>query len=281
MSASLSYLPSLLSSLSGATDPLLDAIYGGSGTGQTAQSALQALTNAEQNQTQEVNATAAQPSVERAVATFTAAVKSATDVNQLLSNQSVMDVLLTANGLGDQTNYTALAKAALTSDVNDPNSLVNQLSDTRWKTLASTYNFATQGLSAIQTPQAIAAIGKAYAQTVWEQNEDAATPGLANALTFKATASSATSVDQILGNLTLRTVVTTTLGIPQEIAFQSTEAQEKAITDRLDITQLQDPKFVASFTQRYLIANAQNNSSTSSSTPDITTLAVQAGGILV
>jgi hypothetical protein len=281
MSDSLSYLPSLLSGLTGATDPLLSAIYGQSSSGPTAQSALQALSNAEQNQTQEIAATAAQPSVARTIASFTQAVNGATSVDQLLSDPTVMNVLLTANGLGDQTDYKALATKALESDVNHPDSLVNQLSDTRWKTVASTYNFATQGLAAIQTPQAIAAISQAYAQTVWEQNEDAATPGLANALSFKATAASVTSVDQILGDPTMRTVVTTALGIPQQIAFQSINAQEKAITDRLDVTKLQDPQFVEDLAQRYLIANVQNSSSSSSSTPDMTTLAIQAGGILV
>ena len=280
MSGSLNYLPSLVSTLSGTSDALLNAIYGQGRAIQTGQSAVVALANAQHNETSEIAATAKQPSVKRAIADFTKAVQSATSVKQLLANPSVMNVLLTANGMSDQIGYTALAKAALTSNVNDANSLVNKLTDTRWKTLASTYNFATSGLSGIQRPKAIAAIAKAYAQTVWEQAEDKATPGLANALTFIAQASSARSVDAILGNPTLRTVVTTTLGIPKQIAFQTLGAQEKSISSRFDVTKLQDPKFVQSFAQRYLIANAQNQSSASSIT-DITTLAAQAGGIVV
>jgi hypothetical protein len=280
VSGSLSYLPSLLSTISGTSDALLSAIYGQGGSAETGQSAIAALANAQKNETPEVTATAQQASVQRAIANFTKAVTSATSVKQLLANPSVMNVLLTANGMSDQVGYTALATAALTSKVNDSTSLVNQLTDTRWKTLASTYNFATQGLSAIQNPKAIAAISHAYAQTVWEQNQDNATPGLANALTFIAQASSAKSVDAILGNPTLRTVVTTALGIPEQIAFQQIGAQEKAISSQLDVTKLQDPKFVQSFAQRYLVAYAQNQSNTSSST-DITALAVQAGGILV
>lgn len=280
MSTSLSYLTSLFAASSGGTDPLLQALYGGGTAGQSGQAALQALANAEQTETQQVAATASQPAVQRAMSAFANAVNSASNVNDLLSNKAAMDVLLTASGLGDQKDYTALAKAALTSDLNNPDSLVNQLSDTRWKTLASTYNFAANGLSALKQPSAIAAVGKAYAQTVWEQAQDAATPGLANALAFRSLAGSVTSVDQILGDMTLRTVVTTALGIPKEIAFQSLSAQEKAIADRLDVGKFQDPKFVESFVQRYLIANAQNGAGPSSST-DLTSLAAQAGGILV
>ena len=76
----------------------------------------------------------------------------------------------------------------------------------------------------------------------------------------------------------MRTVVTTALGIPQQIAFQSLGAQEKAISTRLDIKQFQDPKFVETFAQRYLIANSGSASATA--TPDLTTLAVQGQGIL-
>ena len=189
-----------------------------------------------------------------------------------------MNVLLTANGMSDQIGYTALATKALTSNLSDPHSLANSLTDTRWKTLATTYNFAAHGLSAIQAPAAIASVAAAYTKATWAHNEDSVTPGLSNALAFKAQASTITSVDQILGNPTLRTVVTTALSIPEQIAFQNLGAQENAISSRVNIKQFQDPKFVETFVQRYLIAN--NGSSSATSTPDLTTLAVQGQGIL-
>jgi hypothetical protein len=254
----------------------LDAIYG-TGSSSSTQNPVQALASAEANQKQDLKVTAAQPDVQRATKAFTQAVSSAKSVNQLLSNPTVMNFLLTANGMSDQIGYTALATKALTSNLSDPKSLANQLTDTRWKTLASTYNFAANGLAAIKTPAAIAAISDAYVKATWQHNEDAVTPGLSNALAFKAQASAITSVDQILGNPTLRTVVTTALGIPQQIAFQELGAQENAISSRLNIKQLQDPKFVETFVQRYLIANSSSSSATS--TPDLTTLAVKGQGV--
>ncbi len=73
--------------------------------------------------------------------------------------------------------------------------------------------------------------------------------------------------------------MTTALGIPKQIAFQTLNAQEHAISNRVDIKQFQNPKFVEGFVQRYLIANAANSSSTAS-TPDLTTLATQGQGLL-
>src|SRR5271166_2135278 len=284
MSISLSYLTTLYSSsTSDAGTSLLDTLYGigTQSTNASGQDPVQALQSAEQNQTQDIKATAAQPDVQTAIAAFTKAVNSAKSVTQLLANPAVMNVLLTANGMSDQIGYTALATKALTSNLSDSNSLANTLTDTRWKTLAQTYNFNVNGLASIQNPTAIASIANAYATATWQNNEDSVTPGLSNALAFKAQASTITSVDQILGNSMMRTVVTTALGIPEQIAFQPLEAQEKAVSSQVDIKQFQSPAFVESFIQRYLIANSANTSSSTSSGTDLTSLAVQAQGILV
>ena len=274
---------SLLQTTAGSSsgDPVLNALYGINGTtGASQRNPIPALTAAEQNQTKEIATTAQQPQIARDIAAFNSAVAIAKDPATLLKNPAVMKVLLTANGLGDQLAYSALASKTMLSNVNDAKSLVNQLTDTRWKTAVQTYDFANQGLSILQNPKVISTLGNAYAEVAWRQSLDATTPGLSNALSFRQSAASITSVDQILGDPTLRTVITTTLGIPQQIAFQSLPTQERAINSQIDITKFKDPKFVENFTQRYLIA-AEAASTTSSSTPTLTTLAIQAQGLIV
>ena len=198
----------------------------------------------------------------------------------LLANPQALDVLLTASGLGNQGSYTALAQKALLSNTNDPNGLANQLSSTNtlWKTTAKTYDFANQGLALIQKAGVASTIANAYAEVTWRQSLDSTTPGLSNALTFRAGASALTSVDQILGDATARTVVTGALGIPPEIAYQDIGAQEQAISSRLDLKKLQDPKFVEGLVQQYLIS-AQG--STTSGSGGIDALAVQNQGLVV
>src|ERR1700761_7827675 len=200
MSSSLSYLVSLYSDWFGGGSSLLDTIYGIGSSSVGSTDPVQALQSAEQNQTKDVKMTAAQPMVQSTIASFTKAVNSATSMSQLLANPAFMNVLLTANGMSDQIGYTALATKALTSNLSDPNSLVNKLSDTRWQTLAQDYNFSPTGLASFQNPTTIASIANLYATNVWETNQDSVTPGLSNALAFKAEASTITSVDQILGN---------------------------------------------------------------------------------
>lgn len=283
MSDTLSYLTTLYSSSFGITSTatsLLDTLYGNSAGASGSTNAVEALQTAESTEAKQVSITAEQPTVKSAISAFTKAVKSATSVDQLLANPDVMNVLLTASGMSDQIGYTALAQKTLTSNLSDPNSLVNQLTDTRWKTLAETYNFATNGLSAIQNPKVLALVSNAYAQATWESNEDSVTPGLSNALYFISQAPTIRSVDQILGDPTLFNVVTTALGVPEQIVFQDMNAEENAITSRLDISQLRNPTFVQTFAERYLIQNS-STASASTSSADLTGLAVQAQGILV
>jgi len=285
MSMTLSEISSMFgagASSGSATSGLLGALYGYTSTNSSKSSVnpITALNSAEQNQTQDIAATAAEPAVARAVNAFNTAVAKATSVQQLLSNPAVMQVLLTANGLADQIPYTALARKALMSDTTNSNSLANTLRDTRWKPVAQTYNFANKGLSIIQNPGVISTIDNAYAEVSWRKSLDAATPGLSNALTFRAKASGITLVDQILGDPIMRSVVTTALGIPLQIAFQPLRAQEKTITSQLDITQFQKPHFVDSFVQRYLIT-MNTNASTSTTTPSLASLAMQAHGLVV
>jgi hypothetical protein len=245
---------------------LLSAIYGtSSGTGTTPSTdPLGDLSRAEANSTKDIAQTAAQPQVAKDIAAFRAAVAAATTPAALLQNPTVLKVLLTANGLGDQVSYTALAQKALLSNTSDTSSLADQLPNTAWKSAASTLDFANSGLSVIQTSSVLDTIANGYAEVLWRQSLDTTTPGLSNALTFRSKASTITSVDQILGDSTLRSVVLTALGIPATIAYQDLGAQEQAISSRLDITQFADPKFVETFAQRYLIENNSASSASSS-----------------
>ncbi len=78
-------------------------------------------------------------------------------------------------------------------------------------------------------------------------------PGLGTAILFKKVAATLDTPTKVLGSAIGREVVTTALGLPKQIAIQSLNAQEKAVTQRLDISKLSDPKFVDRLVQRYLI----------------------------
>lgn len=286
MSGSIGGLGSLVLSLFNSGDSssgvsgLLSTINGG-GTTTSNVNPVAALKTAEANSTKEIARTAADPTVARDVATFRAKVAAATSPAQLLKDPTVLKVLLTANGLGDQAQYPALAQKALLSNTTDSKSLANTLPNTTWKSVAATYDFANKGLSILKNPKVLDTLANGYAEVTWRNSLDATTPGLSEALTFKGEASTIKSVDQILGDSTLRTVVTTALGIPQQIAFQDLGAQELAISSKLDITRFKDPKFVEAFTTQYLIAAGNAASSSTGSSTSLDSIAASARGLVV
>ena len=235
----------------------LGMLYGSSSSGSVSGgNPVLALAQAEKNKTKQVAAEAKKPEVQRDVAAFRKAVAGAKDVKSLLANPAVQKVLLTANGLGDQIGSTGLVTKALMSKTSDPKSLANVLSNKAWKSAAATYDFASKGLAVLKDPKVLDTVANAYAEISWRKSLDTATPGLSDALTFRETATKVKNADDILGDPVLRRVVTTTLGIPQEIAYQSLDAQEKAINSKVDVKQFKNKDFVEAFAKRYLVAAA-------------------------
>jgi hypothetical protein len=265
------------------TTAMLDTIYNGATVASTAVSTGSPLTDlrlAQANEAADVAQEAKSPQVQRDIAAFKAGIAGAKDINAALANPNVMKVLLTANNLASYIQYPALAQKALLSDPTDSKSLVNRLNDTNLLNAAKSFNFAKNGLAALQQPQVIDALANGYAEVLWRQSLEKATPGLSNALAFLKQAGTITSVDQVLGDPVNRSVVLTALGIPQQVAFQELRAQEQAVTSRVDIKKFQDPTFVTRLTDQYLLTMQQNAKSSSGGT-DLTALAIQARGLLV
>lgn len=243
-------------SLTNITSLLLASYDGSAGSVQrpTMQNPVVALQIAERNKSRDIQMEAQTPTVQRDIAIFAKAVQNAKTVKQLLANPTALKVLLTANGLGSEAGFPALAQKALMSNPTDPNGLANQLSSTngQWLVTAETYQFATKGLAIIQNPKAISTITNGYAEVLWRQSLDRQTPGLSDALYFLQNAKNFNNANQILGDPIMRSVVTTALGLPPQIAYQSLNAQDQAITRRLHIANFQDPHFVQSFADRFL-----------------------------
>ena len=135
-------------------------------------------------------------------------------------------MLLTASGLSNYIGETGLVQKAFMSDPADPKSLVNQLGDSTLLATVQTYDFAKNGLAELKNPKILATLTNGYAEVMWRQSLDQATPGLSNALAFLSQASSIKSFSDILSDPTNFYVVTGALGIPQDLSCsRSTTAQ--------------------------------------------------------
>ncbi len=196
------------------------------------------------------------PQLQRQMEQFKRAVDRAPDARAALRDPRVRDVVLTALGLPDALNQAGLAQRALLSDPADENSILRRLTDQRWRAAAETLNLAGRGIEALRDPALQANLAEGLQRARWREQLEAESPGLGDAILFRERAARATTAFEVLGDPIIRRVVTTALGLPQALAVQSVEAQARAVSARLDIDNLQDPRQVTRLAERYLMQRA-------------------------
>ncbi len=76
---------------------------------------------------------------------YTNTIGTVASVDDLLNNDSLYQYALTAFGLNPNLQSKDAIRHVLTSDLADPDSYANTLTDTRYRTLAAAFNFATDG----------------------------------------------------------------------------------------------------------------------------------------
>ncbi len=171
---------------------------------------------------------------------YQANIGNVTSVDQLMSNSRLLNFAISAYGLGSSNATAATIRAALTSDLSDPDSVANKLGaiNSNYKLLASSFNFATDG-SVNGTAQSAANTVSAVSQ-YFNATDTNATPAAAAYKTqyYNATISSVTSVDELLGNSTLFDVAMTAFGL-------NPNTQSKTLLRQVLTSDLSDPGSVA------------------------------------
>jgi Protein of unknown function (DUF1217) len=193
-------------------------------------------------------------------------------VDDLLADNRMVAYVTKAYGLDANTSKDTLRKA-LTSDPLDKNSFVNQEGqDPKLRDLAAAFNFSADGKTkrvAAQPAQSesnILSTTDDYVRQTMESDAGDQNEGVRLGLYFQRKASSVTSPLDILADKALFQVVRTALGLPDSMAQADIDLQSAMISNRLDVTDLQDPKKVdkllAQFAAMYDI---DNNPATASS----------------
>lgn len=189
------------------------------------------------------------------LARFRQALDKAESIEQALTDPRVLKVLMPALGLPDQVGNPGLVRRALLSDPADPKGLAAQLG-AAWKAAAATLGAHAAGLDALRDPAMVQRLTDAYVKYAYRSGLDEQQAGLSDALYFLESAGRAERVFDILGDPVLRRVVTGALGLPEQIAVQSVEAQGRAVAARLRMESLKDERAVRMLAERYLIAAA-------------------------
>jgi hypothetical protein len=203
--------------------------------------------------------TASKTDVARETEYYKAHISDVKSIDDLLGNDRLYRYVMKAYNLTDMTYAKGMIRKVLEGGVSDSSSLASQLSDTRFKALATAFDFAAQGeattsSTAVQTDTVNDYVRQTLETTSGEENE-----GVRLALYFARKAPDVTSAYGILADAALLKVVQTTLGISEMASLQDIDTQAKTIESMMDVADLQDPekldKFIEKFTAKYDVEN--------------------------
>lgn len=218
------------------------------------------------------------PAYKRDVEQFRAAAAAGKldSVEALMKDRRSLTVVLSAFQLEDQVNATGLLKKVLTQDVDAASSLVNRLSDQRYKQLAKALAPLAQGEKPFANTAFVDTLVGSYRTNEFEKYQGEQTEGLREALYFKRNIGSVTSAMQILGSKPMTTVIREALGLPKEFSILDVKKQAALIDKRIDISRLKEPAYVEKLVNQFL-ARTDANASSTSTNPMVSLLSGSSG----
>lgn len=201
---------------------------------------------------------------------YSAQMQKIESVQEFLSDPRLVAFVLEANGI-DVTSVDALFMAKIfTSDLNDPDSFVNQQPDRSFRKIVASFNFNSQGMversddSQIQSRRGVYETIDSYIRQMMEEEAGNDNAGVRLALYFERKATSVSSPYDILADDALYEVFKTLHSLPDDIGGADIDAQAELIKKYMNLEDLQDPeklsKMIAKFAVLYDLENFSETS---------------------
>jgi hypothetical protein len=208
---------------------------GGGGGGGSSISSLALFKQVRQNEVRYREQFQDRADVQKEINNFKKQAAKVNDVDELVKDRRVLGVLLSAFGLESEINNPGKLKAIINSDPTDVNSFANRLNDPRFGALAAFVDAPNKDLLNLVTASKQQEVIDKFLTNEFQKSVGAQAPAVRDAFFFLGKINSLDSTFGILSDLPLRTIVTTALRLPQEIARQSIEKQASLIEAKFDI----------------------------------------------
>lgn len=203
------------------------------------------------------------PDVARETEYYNSKIGDIKSVDDFMADTRLYNYALKAHGLEDMSYAKAFIRKVLTEGIDDDDAFANQLSDTRYKELATSFNFKAFDTAATSFDRAQTEVVDKYMRQTLEEDAGNENTGVRLALYFDRTASTITTAMDILADDALAQVVRTALQLPAEVASSNIDKQAAYLERVLDIEDFQDPekvgKFLERFTAMWEIENPSDN----------------------
>ena len=173
--------------------------------------------------------------VQKEISNFKKQAAKIESVDELVKDRRVLGVLLSAFGLESELGNPGKLKAIINSDPTDVNSFANRLNDPRFGALAEFIDAPNKDLLNLVTASKQQEVIDKFLTNEFQKDVGSQNPAIRDAFFFLNKINDVDSTFGILSDLPLRTIITSTLRLPPEIARQSVEKQASLIETKFDI----------------------------------------------
>jgi hypothetical protein len=205
--------------------------------------------------------------VKRETKYYTDTIGSIKTIEDFLANDRIYSFAMNAFGLKEMIYAKAFVKKVLKDGIDSSHSFTNQLTDPRFKDLATTFNFKSFGKTTTIFDRAQKGVVDKYLQIKLEEDAGSSNDGVRLALYFRRKASEITSAYSILGDAALYKVAQVALGLTPSTNANSLTNQVALIKSHLDLSKLSDPTILNKFLTKFMTKWELSNSTASSSPP--------------
>ena len=178
----------------------------------------------------------------------------------LLKDYRSLSIVLGAFGMTSALGQTALLRKLMTEDPASKTSVARRLANPTFLRFANA--MAQFKTSPFATKANIDAVVKAVGTQNFEASQDAQSPGMANALYFKRTIGSLTSLSQLMADPRLLKVAQSAANMPDQFGALDYSFQVKLLSKQITLKNFQSSAYVDKFVGRYLaLASTANATS--------------------
>lgn len=178
----------------------------------------------------------------------------------LLKDYRSLSIVLSAFGMTSALPQTALLKKLMTEDSTSKTSVAQRLANPTYLRFANA--MAQFKTSPFANATNVSAVVKAVQTHNFEAAQDARLPGMADALYFKRTVGSLTTIAQLMSDPRLLKVAQTAANMPDQFGSLDYSYQVKLLSKQISMKNFQSSAYVDKFVGRYLaLASAASTNS--------------------
>ncbi|MGO6678617.1 DUF1217 domain-containing protein [Rhizobium leguminosarum] len=195
-----------------------------------------------------------------------------TTASEFLADDRLVSFVLEAKGLDPDDVTSDALEEMFSSDLDDEDSYVNKLDDSRFAELVGAFNFDQDGnISAdptgtVQQRGDVLETIDAYVRLTLEDDQGDSSTGVRLALYFQRKAPEISSAYDILGDSALFEFFTTSFNLSSYVSNMDVDKQAEMIDNFIDMKDLSDPEkvddLIKRFTAMYDMANGTGTTST-------------------